>query len=51
MRWGKIQLIQKTDIVIQKENQSNSELDLKFYYLSNGKLGDIDKIWVLSKAD
>lgn len=42
MRLGTIQAIQKSDI--QKENQSNSELDLMVYYLSNGKSGDTDKI-------
>lgn len=40
----KIQIFQKMDIVIQKENQTTMELDFIVRYLSNGKSGDIDKI-------
>lgn len=38
----KIQIFEKSDIVIQKENQTTSELDFMVCNLSNRKTGDID---------
>lgn len=34
---SKIQIFQKSDIVIQKENQTTTELDFMVWYLSNEK--------------
>lgn len=51
MRISKIQTLQKSNTVIQRENQSISDLDLMAYYLSHGKSGDFEKTCILGKFD